>query len=981
MFRTIHLSVLMISWLCLASSAYPQELVTNPGFEGTFSTRAPNWGNISWGTGTSVTYEPSTVNVHGGDTCQKMTVNQFGPGGGVLLYQNIAVDTSNVYQASVWLRADAPIDVAVSMRTNNSAYHYRTCGIHIVTLDINWQEIRFDVVPAYDNDQANHQLIIALKQTGIGVYIDDASLINVTDTRLDKIKNGLATQLPIPETYFGLHINKGHEGIWPPIGQKFIRLWDTGTRWCDIEPADDSYYWTRFDIYVNSLIQNNDPNCKILYTLGITPSWANSQADGTKPPDDMTDWEDYVRHVVQRYKGKIHYYEIWNEVNVNTFYTGSVTELVELAQRAHAIIRQEDPTAVVMTPNFAFFGLSIMAAYFNAGGGTYADAVSYHAYHPMEDNGTRNRMLTLLAPRSIADQYGFENLPLYNTETALTHGQTASPTDTQIRAGMAHGMILNRIYGSETYPHYFWEPSSALRVALAVYIDDDELTVGGQTYKQLVGWLKGQRFIAFENLTAKTSDPVTVYMQRGTGQKAIIAWAWNGNPTYTPDPAMQIDTIMHLDGSTQSYTGGAITLDHEPVLLKSNPSTCENLVGYWTADQTPDDLTAFKHDLTISGPVSYNDGIHGKAFSFTGTTGEHLTADSTQMLQTSKLTISLWYKIATNASWDRYLLGKSNFGTKSGFQLYLDSQNLPVFRLYDGSNWGWVTAQITSPSAPILDQWHHVVATYDGTVMQLFVDGTLQATKTLSNYSINHSNDALKIGGSYNGLIDEARLYNFAMTQNEVDALYGLTGHWTLDSTTITSSLTDPVLNGSTTGSPAVEAGRIDDCLVFDNAQGTSVTINNQPELSSDQFTYSLWINCQEVWASSTSTYKYLISKSSWNDREGFLLMGKNSGQLIFRTYDGSDWGWQSRQIAIPFTQYVGWTHIVAVNDATELRLYINGTCVAQKNVSNNYVDHSGGNLKIGQYFTGMIDDMRYYDRPLSERQIQLLYYNQTPEN
>ena len=81
----------------------------------------------------------------------------------------------------------------------------------------------------------------------------------------------------------------------------------------------------------------------------------------------------------------------------------------------------------------------------------------------------------------------------------------------------------------------------------------------------------------------------------------------------------------------------------------------------------------------------------------------------------------------------------------------------------------------------------------------------------------------------------------------------------------------------------------------------------------------------------------------------------------------------------IPFSNYVDWVHIVAVNDATQLRLYINGTLVADKTVADDYVGHVGGDMKIGQDFTGLMDDVRFYNKPLSDRQVQTLYFDESP--
>lgn len=126
----------------------------------------------------------------------------------------------------------------------------------------------------------------------------------------------------IPASYFGIHVNKlGVHNNWPPLNQyeeintfplsnnKFrgiVRLWDTATKWSDIEPSSGTWDFSRFDYYVN-YIQSNCPTCQILYTMGITPCWAASNPNAqfseggcTSMPSQISTWQTYATTVAQR---------------------------------------------------------------------------------------------------------------------------------------------------------------------------------------------------------------------------------------------------------------------------------------------------------------------------------------------------------------------------------------------------------------------------------------------------------------------------------------------------------------------------------------------------------------------------------------------------------------------------------------------------------------------------------------------------------
>ncbi|MFA5396244.1 MAG: LamG domain-containing protein [Methanogenium sp.] len=85
-------------------------------------------------------------------------------------------------------------------------------------------------------------------------------------------------------------------------------------------------------------------------------------------------------------------------------------------------------------------------------------------------------------------------------------------------------------------------------------------------------------------------------------------------------------------------------------------------------------------------------------------------------------------------------------------------------------------------------QWHHYVLTYDGAYQRLFIDGILKNSSLLSG-AINTNATVLKMGDLFSGNIDEVRVYNRALSSNEIFQHYqgifqnetGLRGLWNMD--------------------------------------------------------------------------------------------------------------------------------------------------------------------------------------------------------
>jgi len=66
-------------------------------------------------------------------------------------------------------------------------------------------------------------------------------------------------------------------------------------------------------------------------------------------PSSLTAWDDWVREVTNRYKDRIDEWQVWNEVNFSSFWSGTVGQMITLTERASKIVKQNDPSADFVT--------------------------------------------------------------------------------------------------------------------------------------------------------------------------------------------------------------------------------------------------------------------------------------------------------------------------------------------------------------------------------------------------------------------------------------------------------------------------------------------------------------------------------------------------------------------------------------------------------------------------------------------------------
>lgn len=459
----------------------------------------------------------------------------------------------------------------------------------------------------------------------------------------------------------------------------------------------------------------------------------------------------------------------------------------------------------------------------------------------------------------------------------------------------------------------------------------------------------------------------------------------------------------------------------------------KGIVGYWKLDDgsgtSAADASGNANTGTLVSSPTWGAGKIGGAVTFNGTS-QYVDMGSagsgTSLAITGNLTLSAWIKRAAvpEVDQDRVILER-NDSTGSIETYYFEvggGHGLADGYLSSGFDKGGGQYQgVNTASAVITDKnWHHVVAVRSGSIITMYVDGVSVVSGSTTgtpvtgtaHVIIGSSNISYNNTRKWNGSLDDVRIYNRALSQDEVAKLYqstapaspntSLVGYWPFNgpdlSGTTVYDRSGKGSNGTLTNSPTKSIGKIGQGMSFNGTnQYIDVPYANLDFEYNAPFSISGWVNLIDV----SNTTPALLGRFSGAISKGIglilprssisgLLYGAcnplNSNSAILMLASGINNTALSVETPTSSVLPGSWKHIVATYDGSSLvsgtKIYVDGASQALTTCFNTLGSNSirpGINWHIGDDYTsdyvkGSLDEVRIYNRVLSQAEVSALY-------
>ncbi|MBI9071916.1 MAG: T9SS type A sorting domain-containing protein [Melioribacteraceae bacterium] len=448
------------------------------------------------------------------------------------------------------------------------------------------------------------------------------------------------------------------------------------------------------------------------------------------------------------------------------------------------------------------------------------------------------------------------------------------------------------------------------------------------------------------------------------------------------------------------YTQNTLTdgwgWSNSPLFIVEN-SNNEELVASYLFNGNANDESGNGNNGTVNGATLTTDrfGNTNSAYSFDGVDDniDCGLAEITNPIQKS-FSLSVWTKISTDDPKFGWIVDKQDGGSDySGFGLGYDASDDNIkFHLNDEGSWASQSNAYGRVGSNI-DQWNHIVAIADqeNKRLKIFVNGLLNKDTLLSvNNNIKASSGHLLFGGyfygsqlldSFKGLIDDIKIYNYAITEIEINDLYH-EGGW--DGTQAEELVASYSFNGNAND---------------ESGNGNNGTVNGAT-LTTDRFgnansAYSFdgvddWIDCGNL-----INFEKSLNISGWFKLENtdignpwkaffmkdeyipnFGMMYSTDSKLIRIYNNNSTYGIRDVSIELPRDK---WFFISLDYDGTTVSVYYNDLLLDSFSYSHSITDKNnlliGVNGKRAYYWNGNIDDFRIFNESLLHEEILDLYH------
>jgi hypothetical protein len=362
--------------------------------------------------------------------------------------------------------------------------------------------------------------------------------------------------------------------------------------WSEMEPADDTWYWTNWDNRMAGLKARNMTALPILdYSNWAVQTGYPGYGNFINTTHDTQEWLEYANECVERYyENDSHYtdyWELWNEPNLGDigstsgFWTGTDAEYFALQKATAANLSAGWPGIKLVSAGISGHSPSYLDAMFASGAMENVDVL---AFHPYSGTNYENLDAKIAEVQAVADKWGFTG-PIWITEVGCSTQFDPSQPGYEARyqsilelqatfvpkvycLALANGIEFVTWYCLGDFADWKWGEANfglvfdASNIYKPTPYQADTYKPSGYAYKAIAHQLNWSTFVPNGVTLANPGMPSAprlraFYFLKGNGDVVFICWNANG------DIATNIKFSMPADGvevySGPSYKPGAAT--------------------------------------------------------------------------------------------------------------------------------------------------------------------------------------------------------------------------------------------------------------------------------------------------------------------------------------------------------------------------------------------------------------------------------------
>jgi hypothetical protein len=424
--------------------------------------------------------------------------------------------------------------------------------------------------------------------------------------------------------------------------------WDRSDFWWNkIEPKRGSFDFTFPDKAI-SFYEKND--IQMFPILCYHSNWAK---DGTAPAtkEEQELFANYVSQCVKRYRGRITYWELWNEPNILPFWkpNPNVADYTALLKKSYIAAKKANPKCQIIGTCMAGYDPEFLERLYQLGGKDYFDVLSYHYYRSIPPEYEVSKELDDL--HNLMARYGDGNKRIWVTEMGVSNHPKFGVNDELHAAYLVRNHLLCFACGYVDQVFQFdminWtdDTSAQWDGMLGLMKVSGERKPSYFAYQNMVKLLDGARIIGRVPIF---KENIYAYLFQKNNQNILVYWTVKGEKKFTISDTQNQVTLINLYGKKENKLNQGdsieLTATEFPTYLLAAP---DNLI-------TPASFKVYPHDIELTPGEEIetivelqNPGrqpLSGK-LQWTVRPGISITPQVTNMIIPKKNTLKLRFKI------------------------------------------------------------------------------------------------------------------------------------------------------------------------------------------------------------------------------------------------------------------------------------------------------------------------------------------------